>query len=226
MTVVQAQDIQQQLRQEVIASDQLHTVRYVAGVDVGFCYSQRLARASAVILHYPDLQLVESAVAIAPINFPYIPGYLSFRELPVALLALERLNMPVDLILCDGQGFAHPRRFGLACHLGVTINIPTIGVAKSCLLGSYTTLPRARYSWVPLLDNAETIGAVARTREGTRPLFISIGHKVDLQAAIKWTFNCLTRYRLPETTRAADHLAKWTKRVSKRKTPKACQTIS
>jgi deoxyribonuclease V len=132
---------------------------------------------------------------------------LSFREIPVLLDALAELASPPDLLLCDGQGLAHPRRFGLACHLGVLTGLPAIGVAKSRLLGSHEEVPDRRGAWVPLVDKGETVGAVLRTRQGVRPVYVSIGHRVTLESAIRFTMACLTRFRLPETTRWADRIA-------------------
>ena len=157
----------------------------------------------------PFLRMTSSSPAISrcPTRFPYVPGYLSFRELPAVLEALDRLATPPDLILCDGQGLAHPRRFGLACHLGVLTDIPCIGVAKSRLIGSHDAVPPDKGRWVPLVDRGETIGAVLRTRTRVSPVYVSIGHRVNLATAIEYTLRCTTPYRLPETTRHAHRLA-------------------
>jgi deoxyribonuclease V len=136
-----------------------------------------------------------------------VPGLLSFRETPAVLEALGRLSERPDLLLCDGQGYAHPRRFGLACHLGVLTGLPSIGVAKSRLIGTHGALPKEKGAWVPLLDGDEAVGAVLRTRDGVAPLYVSIGHRVSLPTAIRWVLACTTRYRLPETTRQAHRLA-------------------
>ncbi len=160
-----------------------------------------------VVLEFPSLTPCDQAVARRPVRFPYVPGYLSFRELPALLAALARLRIRPDLILCDGQGLAHPRRFGLACPLGVLAGIPTIGVAKSRLIGTHNALPRAKGSWMALHDNDETIGAVLRTRHGMNPLYVSIGHRVSLEASIGFVLHCAPKYRLPETTRRAHRLA-------------------
>jgi deoxyribonuclease V len=141
------------------------------------------------------------------IRFPYVPGYLSFREVPPIMAALDKLKTPPDLIVCDGQGVAHPRRFGLACHLGVLTGIPTIGAAKSRLIGTYREPASRKGDWSELRDRNETIGAVLRTRAHVAPMFISIGHKVSLQTAIRIVLACCRKYRLPETTRAAHKLA-------------------
>jgi deoxyribonuclease V len=146
-------------------------------------------------------------VARLPTRFPYVPGLLSFRELPVVLDALARLAVIPDVILCDGQGRAHPRRFGIACHLGVLLDLPTVGVGKTRLVGRHAEPGPDKGDWAPLLDDGEVIGAVLRTRAGVKPLYISVGHRISLDSAITLTLACLTRYRLPETTRAAHRLA-------------------
>ncbi len=199
--------IQQQLRCEVLADDRLGPVRLVGGVDVGFREGGRVARAAVAVLSYPALALCDHGIAERPATFPYIPGLLSFREVPAVLEALEQLDQLPDLLLCDGQGVAHPRRFGIACHLGVLTDLPAIGVAKTRLIGTYGLLPEERGQWVPLKEGEELIGAVLRTRQGFSPLFISIGHRVSLPTAIAYVMACLTHYRLPETTRWAHRLA-------------------
>lgn len=207
MTPAQARAIQLDGRGRVIAEDRLGDVRRVAGIDVGFERDGAISRAAVAVLDFPELRLVESAVARLPTSFPYVPGLLSFRETPAVLAALGRLLERPDLLLCDGQGYAHPRRFGLACHLGVLTGLPSIGVAKSRLIGTHGALPEQKGAWVPLLDGDETIGAVLRTRSAVAPLYVSIGHCVSLPTAIRWVLACTTRYRLPETTRHAHRLA-------------------
>jgi deoxyribonuclease V len=177
----------------------------VAGVDVGF--RNGLTRAAIAVLSHPELELVETAVAHRPTEFPYVPGLLSFREAPAVLDALNKLGTGPDLLLCDGQGIAHPRRFGIACHLGILTGIPSIGVAKSRLIGSHDDPGDTRGDWSPLMDKGEIIGAVLRTRPRVKPLYVSIGHRVGLETAIAWVMACCTRYRLPETTRSAHRLA-------------------
>jgi deoxyribonuclease V len=206
-TVAAARAIQETLRQHVITQDSLHKPCTVAGVDVGFEQAGRITRAAVAVLDFPALTLCDSAVVRRKTRFPYVPGYLSFRETPAVLAALDRLRMLPDLLLCDGQGYAHPRRFGFACHLGLLVDIPSIGVAKSRLVGQYGRLPRKKGAWVPLLDDGECIGAVLRTRTGVRPLYVSIGHRISLETAIDYVLRCTTRFRLPETTRYAHRLA-------------------
>lgn len=207
-TVEEAIAIQNQLQPQVITTDQLGDVQYVAGVDVGFEDDNTISRAAVAVLSFPDLQLQEKAIARRPTTFPYIPGFLSFREIPAVLDALEKISITPDLILCDGQGLAHPRRFGLACHLGVLLNIPTIGVAKSLFIGKYDELPAEKGSWQPLRDQEEVIGAVLRSSTGVKPLYVSIGHRISLPTAIDYVLRCTPKYRLPETTRWADQLSK------------------
>jgi deoxyribonuclease V len=207
LTIEEAIAIQQQLRGEIITSDQLEVVQYVAGVDVGFEAAGTISRAAVAVLSFPSLQLQESAIARRPTTFPYVPGFLSFREIPAVLDALEKISTIPDLILSDGQGIAHPRRFGIACHLGLIVDIPTIGVAKSLLIGKHKEVPQQRGSWEPLVNRGETIGAVLRTRTGTKPLYVSSGHRVSLATAIEYVLRCTPKYRLPETTRIADKLA-------------------
>jgi deoxyribonuclease V len=207
VTPQEAVAIQERLRHEVIREDRLGPVRLVAGVDVGFEEGGAVTRAAVAVLGLPDLQVQESAVARRPTTFPYVPGLLSFREVPAILDALSQLAKVPDLLLCDGQGIAHPRRFGLACHLGLLSEIPAIGVAKSRLFGRHEPTPDERGAWQPLRHGKEVVGAALRTRPKTQPLFISIGHRVSLETAIEYVMRCTTKYRLPETTRQAHHLA-------------------
>ncbi len=207
MTPAEAKAIQQRLRGRVVDRDSVGKIRLVAGVDVGFERGGKRTRAAVVALSFPALEPRSEAVATLPTNFPYVPGLLSFREIPAIISALEQLDELPQLILCDGQGYAHPRRFGLACHLGVLTDIPTVGVAKSRLIGTHGRVPKTRGRWVALMDGDETIGAVLRTRKGVKPVFVSVGHRVGLDSAVELVMKCVTRYRLPETTRAADRLA-------------------
>lgn len=206
-TAAAAVALQQQLRSQVRTEDDLGPVSRVAGVDVGFEEGGSVTRAAVAVLRWPELELQEQAIARRPTAFPYIPGLLSFREVPAILDALQQLASPPDLLLCDGQGLAHPRRFGIACHLGLLVDIPSIGVAKSRLVGHHAPVPEERGVWEPLIDRSEVIGAVLKTRPRTKPLYISSGHRISLPTAVAWVMNCTTRYRLPETTRWAHRLA-------------------
>ncbi|MEB3282547.1 MAG: deoxyribonuclease V [Lyngbya sp.] len=206
-TAEEAIPIQEQLKSRVVTTDQLESIQYVAGVDVGFLDNYTISQAAVAVLSFPDLQLQEQAITQRRTTFPYIPGFLSFREVPVILDALEKLTITPDLIICDGQGIAHPKRFGLACHLGVLINLPTIGAAKSRLIGTHQELPAEKGNWKPLIDRGEVIGAVLRSRTNVKPLYVSPGHRISLETAINYVLQCTPKYRLPETTRWADRLA-------------------
>jgi deoxyribonuclease V len=203
----EAMALRAQLAARIVREDELAAVRRVAGVDVGLESDGSVTRAAVAVLRFPGLELDESSVVRAPTRFPYVPGLLSFREAPAVLEALSRLDAVPDLILCDGQGIAHPRRFGIACHIGLLTGIPCIGVAKTRLVGEHEAVPDARGAWAPLLHRGELIGAALRTRKGVKPLYISPGHRISLETAIRWVMACLTRYRLPETTRWAHRLA-------------------
>ncbi|MFC1745244.1 deoxyribonuclease V [Candidatus Riflebacteria bacterium] len=207
LTLDAAKNLQQELRKKVLLRDQFTEIKTVAGADLGYTKGTNRCRAAVVVLSYPTLKHHESSVLDSLCPFPYIPGYLSFREIPALLLAMEKLSTLPDIILCDGQGIAHPRRLGLASHLGVLTGIPTIGVAKSRLIGSHSTLGDEKGEWCWLKDKGERIGMVYRSRTGVKPIYISPGHKVSFGSARQIVMQCLTRYRLPETTRMAHHLA-------------------
>ncbi len=199
--------IQERLRHLVERADRLPGIRHVAGVDVGFEEGGRVTRAAVAVLSFPELRPVDQALARLPTAFPYVPGLLSFRELPAVLQAMARLQIRPDICLCDGQGYAHPRRFGIASHLGVLLDMPSIGVAKTRLIGTHAAPPLEKGGWTALLDGEEVIGAVLRTRRGVKPVYVSVGHRVSLETAIRLTLACTLRYRLPETTRMAHRLA-------------------
>lgn len=199
--------IQEQLRHRVITEDQLEEVTCVAGVDVDYNYSDNFCQGAIAVLSFPKLKVIDKAIAQRPISFPYVPGFLSFRELPVILDAFEKLKIIPDIVLCDGHGLIHPRRLGIASHLGVLIDVPTIGVGKSFLLGKHEPVADTRGSWQPLLDGEEVVGAVVRTRRKVKAVYVSIGHKVSLETAIDYVVQCSPKYRLPETTRKADKFA-------------------
>jgi deoxyribonuclease V len=207
LTPREAIALQQRLRAHVIVTDQLGSVRHVAGTDVGFERDGRVTRAAVAVLSFPALALVDCAIARLPTRFPYVPGLLSFREIPALLAAFDKLQTRPDLILCDGQGVAHPRRCGLASHIGLACGIPSIGVAKTRLIGEHRVPPQRRGAWAPLTDRGETIGAALRSRRGVKPIYVSIGHRVCLATAIKYAMACTGPFRLPETTRWAHRLA-------------------
>jgi deoxyribonuclease V len=203
----EAMALQTRLADRVVAETTFDpdAVQTVAGVDVGF--QGDVARAAVVVLSFPELEPVDCALAETPVTFPYVPGLLAFREGPSVLAALEKLAIWPDLLVFDAQGLAHPRRLGLAAHLGVILDWPSIGCAKSRLVGAHDEPGEAVGDWVSLHDKGQTIGAVVRTRAGVRPLFVSIGHRVDLPTAIGFVLRCTRGYRLPETTRYAHKVA-------------------
>lgn len=207
VTPEQAVAIQQELRGRIHLEPLTGEVRLIAGVDAGFTDEGRTARAAVVLFSYPELELLESHTALDPVRFPYVPGLLSFREIPVVLKALALLSQRPDLMLCDGQGIAHPRRVGIATHLGLVTGLPSIGVGKSRLTGRYEEPGDDKGAQSPLMAGRERIGTVLRSRSGIKPLFVSPGNGVSHEDAVEWVMRCLTKYRLPEPIRAADRLA-------------------
>lgn len=183
-------------------------VRYVAGVDVAYDKEDDRLVAAVVLLDAATLEVVETACAVGSPSFPYIPGLFSFRELPPVLEAFEQLQTAPDLIVCDGQGLAHPRRFGLASHLGLLLGVPTIGCGKTRLVGEYDEPDAARGSFSPLIHEGERVGDVLRTQSGVKPVFVSPGHMISPETACAWMLKLTPRYRLPETTRQADQLVR------------------
>lgn len=203
MTPREAAALQLRLRDRVVRSGDLRP-RLVAAADV----SVRGGRARAAVVVLRGLEPVEQATAERPVTFPYVPGLLSFRELPPLRAAWEKVKSSPDVLLVDGQGLAHPRRFGLACHLGVLLGLPAIGCAKSRLVGEHEEPPSRRGAWTPLVDGGEVIGAALRTRAACRVVYVSIGHRVSLETAIRVVMDCSPRYRIPEPQRLADRLSK------------------
>ncbi|MFF0576872.1 endonuclease V [Streptosporangium saharense] len=206
-TVAEAEAIQDELRSlvDLTGPGPLRPAR-VAGVDVAYD-GERLAAAVAV-LDGTTLEVVERVVVSGRVAFDYVPGLLAFREMPALVEALGRLDTPPDLVVCDGYGLAHPRRFGLACHLGVLTGLPTIGVGKTAFVGSYAVPDAARGSWSELVLDGEVVGRVLRTRDGVKPVFVSVGHRVDLETACRNVLALTPRHRLPETTRISDRLSR------------------
>lgn len=228
----EARAIQEELREAWEGADRLGTIRTVAGLDAAFVLtgSQALQKRASrwnklreanraigcvVVYRFPEMKEIAREYAIVPLEFPYIPGLLSLREVPVLLAALKKLDELPDVLFCDGQGYAHPRRFGLACHLGVLVDRAAIGCAKSILIGKHGALAEKAGSWTGLIDEkagGERIGAAVRTRSGVRPVFVSQGHRVSLETAIRLTLAVTDGYRIPKPTRAADHFASEIKR--------------
>jgi deoxyribonuclease V len=199
--------VQRELAPQVITDQPLplDTIRLVAGVDVSV--KDNVSRAAVVVLRYPALTPVETVTAERPTTFPYIPGLLSFREGAVILDALRKLESTPDVFVFDGQGTIHPRRIGIACHIGLFLDMPTVGCGKKRLTGHHAAVPAEKGSWVPLIDQGETIGIVLRTRTNVKPVFVSVGHRATLDDARALVLACTTRYRLPEPTRAAHNAA-------------------
>lgn len=213
LTAEEAVQLQKQLAYEVVTEDKFDLlIKTVAGIDLGYDAKSETCRAVVAVLSFPELELVESSEAITPIQFPYVPGLLSFRETPVAIKALEKLKITPDVILCDGQGIAHPRRFGIACHIGLIADVPAIGVAKSVLVGKFENLGEKRGSFAPMIYKNETVGAALRTKDKVQPVYVSAGHRISLETAIDLVLQCAPKYRLPETTRMADQMASYRKR--------------
>lgn len=203
----EARALQQEIAPRVIRRDQLEAVRTVGGVDVGFESAGTVTRAAVVVMNAQTLERIDEILYREPTRFPYVPGLLSFREIPALLGALEQLRELPDLLLCDGQGIAHPRRLGIAAHLGVITGLPAIGVGKSRLVGTFEEPGNVRGDWSALKDGRETIGRVLRTRANVKPVFVSTGHRVSLPTATRFVLRFTTRYRLPEPIRAADRLS-------------------
>ena len=201
----EARELQRQLRGRVRVEPLSRRPEIVAGIDVSVKDEQ--TRAAVVLLSYPNLIPLLAATAEMPASFPYVPGLLAFREGPAVLAALEQLEDSPDVLMFDAQGLAHPRRMGLATHLGVLLDIPAVGCAKSRLCGAYVEPSEHKGAWTPLTDEDEVIGAVVRTRDAVRPVFVSVGHRVDLETAVSLVLSCATRYRLPEPTRWAHRVA-------------------
>jgi Deoxyinosine 3''endonuclease (endonuclease V) len=212
LTIPAAIALQKELAQRIILQDdeRLQNVQYVAGVDMAIHEEHNTAQAAVVLLKYPEMEIVERHIYEEPIRMPYVPGLLSFREAPSVIGAFDRLRRQPQLIMVDGQGIAHPRRIGIGAHVGLWLNIPTIGCAKSILTGRYDAeqLSAEAGHWVPLIDKGETIGAVVRTRTNVKPMYISAGHLISLETSIKFVLACSKGYRLPEPTRQADKLSK------------------
>jgi deoxyribonuclease V len=207
----EARVLQREIPPLVIRRDQLGRVQTVAGADIAL--SPDRGYAAVLVYSFPKLEELDRAWSSGPLTFPYVPGLLAFRELPLLLNAFGKLRLRPDLILADAHGWAHPRRAGMACHLGLLLNTPVIGCAKSLLVGEYE-MPRARRgSTSPLREGRERIGTVLRTRDGVRPVFVSCGHRVSLATAVRYVLACCDGYRIPKPLREADH---WVKQIKGR----------
>lgn len=204
LTESEANRLQQDLAGKVVRVDQFLDIHLVAGVDVAYDEHSDNLVAAVVVLDAGTLNVVETAIAEDQARFPYIPGLFSFREVPPLIEAFARLRHAPDLIVCDGQGYAHPRRFGLACHVGLIFDTPSIGCGKTRLLGVHQEPGNHRGDFAPLIDNGEVIGNVLRTQTGVNPIYVSSGHRISLATACEWILRLAPKYRLPETTRQAD----------------------
>ena len=208
LTSEEAIAVQRALRQHLVLQPLVEQPKTVAGIDVGFPKDQKVARGVIVVLAYPGLEQLETAVVEQPLAFPYVPGLLSFREAPVILKAWEQLTVVPDVLIFDGHGWAHPRRFGLACHVGLWVDRPSIGCAKSILVGTMGSLEDSRGSTASISHEGEEIGMALRTRQGVKPVYVSAGHRVDHSSAVRIVLGCGGSYRLPEPVRLADKLSK------------------
>jgi deoxyribonuclease V len=185
--------------------------KIIAGLDCAFSKDEKRIFAVVVVIELSNFEIIETVTATRKLSFPYIPGLLSFREAPVCIDAIEKLKVRPDVFIVDGQGFAHPRRFGIASHIGVLWDMPTVGCAKSRLIGDFNEPGKRKGNFSPLTDNGEIIGAVLRTRNNVKPVFVSVGHKCTLDDAIKIVLECTTRYRLPEPARLAHQIVSRTR---------------
>ena len=202
----QAKAIQLELKDRIRLRKLESPIRFVAGCDVSYSKQTEMCFAAVAVFKFPELNIVEQTEASGTINFPYVPGYLTFREAPILLKAFEKLEQAPDLVLFDGQGIAHPRQMGLAAHLGLILDLPSIGCAKSVLIGDFEQPEDIQGSWTELIYRNKVIGAVVRTRDRVKPLFISPGYKITIDEAIEWVLRACTKYRIPEPIRTS-HIA-------------------
>ncbi|PRX25664.1 endonuclease V [Actinoplanes italicus] len=207
-TEEEALAVQDDLRSRVVSGNGPLAPATVAGLDVAYSEDDDRLAAAVVVLNTADLSVADTAVVRGRPAFPYIPGLFAFREVPALMDALDRLTVRPDVLICDGHGLAHPRRFGLAAHLGVLTDLPAFGVGKTRLVGDWEPVGEPRGARSALVDAGETVGAVLRTQAGVKPVFVSVGHRIGLEPACELTLRLAPRYRLPETTRAADRLCR------------------
>lgn len=205
--IAQARKIQEELKKKIILTDLDQKFEIVAGVDVGYKRKDNFSRAAIVVLETKNFKLIDQATAMVSTPFPYVSGYLSFREVGPIYQAYQKLDHKPDILVCDGQGIAHPRNFGLACHLGLILDKPCLGVAKSRLVGQYNNPGQKKGDWTPLYHNNQVIGSVVRTRDKVKPVFVSPGHKISLETAREFVLRMALKYRLPEPTRLAHQLS-------------------
>jgi deoxyribonuclease V len=208
----EAVELQKKLSKFIITISRLKKIRRIAGADIAVDMTTGIGYGGIILFAYPSLDEIERVHASGKLSFPYIPGLLSFREIPLLLKAYAMLSVAPDLIFCDGHGIAHPRRFGFASHFGLLLDKPSVGCAKSRLIGAFDNPEPIAGSHSPLMHNGETVGAVLRTRTRVKPVFVSIGHRIDLPTAIEMTMACTDGYRIPRPTRLADHYVNELKR--------------
>jgi deoxyribonuclease V len=217
LTPREAMRLQEKLRDRVVLEDRFGEIRLVAGADLAFDPETNMAFAGVLVYRFPELEEVERRMARRKLRFPYVPGLLSFRESPVLLEAFARLRCEPDVILIDGHGRAHPRRFGIACHLGVILDKPTIGCAKSLLVGEHDDPGEVAGSTTALLLDGERVGIVLRTRDRFKPIYVTTGHRISLGSAVKVVRQCLDGFRIPKPTREADRFVRELRRAYQEK---------
>jgi deoxyribonuclease V len=212
LTPKEAIALQKELQHLVIVQNGFKKIETIAGADMAIDDKKGVGFAGVVVYSFPDLKEIERAHSVQPIKFPYVPGLLSFREAPILCSAFEELKTAPDMVMIDGQGIAHPRSMGIACHMGLCLGIPTIGCAKSRLVGEHDEPGRNVGDFRPLIFEGKVVGAVLRTRKDVKPLYISPGHMIDLETAVKITLACLDGTRIPKPTREADRFVAALKR--------------
>lgn len=215
-SVKEAFRLQKELSKRVVRKNDYGRIRTVAGADLAILTRHKKLLCGIIVFSYPGLEPIEKVHCAVEEKFPYIPGLLAFREAPAIVETLKKVKNKPDIIMIDGQGLAHPRSFGIACHIGVVLNVPTIGVAKKRLFGEYTEPEKLKGSWSKLKNKSdnEVIGAVVRTKDNVKPVFVSIGNRIDLESSVKLTLDCSAGYRIPEPTRQADRFVSQLKKVS------------
>ena len=220
LTPREAMRLQERLRRRVVLQDRFDAIRTVAGADLAFDPATDTAFAGVIVYRFPELMEIERRTARRKLRFPYVPGLLSFRESPILMAALARLRNEPDLILIDGHGRAHPRLFGIACHIGVLFDKPAIGCGKSLLVGEFRDPGKRAGSTSPLVFHDEVVGTVLRTRDGVKPIFVTQGHRVSLETAVRLVRACVDGFRIPKPTREADHYVRDLRRAyqARRKT--------
>jgi len=215
-SIKEAFRLQREMCKRVVRKNSYGRIRTVAGTDLAILTRQKKLLCGIIVFSYPDMKTIEKAYSIVDEKFPYVPGLLAFREAPAIIETFKKVKNKPDIIMIDGQGLAHPRSFGIACHIGVFLDIPAIGVAKKRLFGEYTEPEKLKGNWSQLKNKRdnEVIGAAVRTKNNVKPVFVSIGNKIDLESAVKLTLDCSAGYRIPEPTRQADKFVSQLKKMN------------